>query len=431
VLNRRDFLALAGASVPHVLLRAWGHEPQPAGRWPNVQGVIDAHVRKGAIPGAVVALSYGDAPLTYLTAGRIALDSDRRPDENSIYRMYSTTKLPTGIAVMRLIQDGKLGLDQPVVELIPEWKSLRVAIDPQKSVEDSRPVSTTMTLRHLLTHTAGFDYWIPAAGSGLLPTIYKERGITPGDTYYTTQGRPGYGPQAKSLTEMVARLAELPLASDPGTTYLYSIAYDVLGLVVERASGTSFEAYCREKVFEPLKMTSTGFQVPRNQVDRLTTNYEESASGLTPVDRPESSAWLRPPTLVAGGGGLVSTARDFSRLPRMLLGRGTLEGAQVLREDVARLACSDLLPKAVVSEAGYGAGMRITKVSKPASSQAPGAAGTMSFGGAAGTRWMADPVRRGVMVFMTQRMPGPRNGPLWNELHAAIDADLELKGRVQ
>jgi CubicO group peptidase (beta-lactamase class C family) len=147
---------------------------------------MDEHVKAGQIAGAVVALSY-DGALVYRTAGRIALDSDVAPDENSIYRMYCTTKVVTGIAAFRLIQDGKLRLDQPVADVIPEWKALRVA-DPQKDVE-SRPARTTMMMRHLLTHTSGLSYWIPAAGSGLLSTVYRERGITPGDYYYAIQGR--------------------------------------------------------------------------------------------------------------------------------------------------------------------------------------------------------------------------------------------------
>jgi CubicO group peptidase (beta-lactamase class C family) len=305
--------------------------------------------------------------------------------------------------------------------LIPEFNSLRVAIDAKKSLE-SRPARTTMTMRHLLTHTSGLAYWIPAAGSDLLPTVYRERGITPGD--YGIRGvRPGYGPQVKTLSEMLARLAELPLLADPGTVYQYSVGYDVMGLIIERVSGTSLEAYFREHIFEPLKMTSSGFQVPTNQAARLTTNYEASADGLTPVDVGESSVWLRPLSLVAGGGGLVSTARDFARFTGMLLGQGTFDGVQVLRNDIARLACSNLLPAPVVSDSGFGAGMRITKVPKQGSSQ-PGPVGTLSFGGAAGCRWMVDPVRRGTMVFMTQRMPGPANGPLWNELHRAVDGDL-------
>jgi CubicO group peptidase (beta-lactamase class C family) len=423
-MNRRHFLAvLTSASLPLVRMpRGFAQTVRSAaGRWSRVQDVLDAHVRRRAIAGAVAALSYGDGPVTYLTAGGIALDSDRRADENSIYRMYSTTKVVTGIAAMRLIQDGKLRLDQPVAELIPEFKSLRVAIDAKKSLE-SRPARTTMTMRHLLTHTSGLAYWIPAAGSDLLPTVYRERGITPGD--YGIRGvRPGYGPQVKTLSEMLARLAELPLLADPGTVYQYSVGYDVMGLIIERVSGTSLEAYFREHIFEPLKMTSSGFQVPTNQAARLTTNYEASADGLTPVDVGESSVWLRPPSLVAGGGGLVSTARDFARFTGMLLGQGTFDGVQVLRNDIARLACSNLLPAPVVSDSGFGAGMRITKVPKQGSSQ-PGPVGTLSFGGAAGCRWMVDPVRRGTMVFMTQRMPGPANGPLWNELHRAVDGDL-------
>jgi CubicO group peptidase (beta-lactamase class C family) len=425
MLNRRNFLALvASASLPSALTpRAFRQTQQPAERrWSGLQDFLDAHVRKRTIAGAVVALSYRDTPAAFLTAGGIALDSDRRPDENSIYRMHSTSKVATGIAAMRLIQDNKLHLDQPVAELIPEWKSLRVAIDPQKGLE-SRPARTTMTLRHLLTHTSGLAYWIPAAGSGLLPTIYRERGITPGDIRLG-DARQGYGPQAKNLSEMISRLAELPLATDPGAAYRYSVGYDVVGHIIELVTGQSLEAYFRQRIFEPLKMNSTGFQVTPIQAARLTTNYEVSADGLTPIDRPESSAWRRPPTLMSGGGGLVSTARDFSRLTGMLLGQGSFDGARVLRADIARLACSNLLPEDVISDSGYGAGMRITKSPKPRSWQSPGPAGTLSFGGASGCRWMVDPVRRVTMVFMTQRMPGGANLSLWDELHAAVDADL-------
>jgi CubicO group peptidase (beta-lactamase class C family) len=127
---------------------------------------------------------------------------------------------------------------------------------------------------------------------------------------------------------------------------------------------------------------------------------------------------------VSGGGGVVSTARDFACFTGMLLGQGTFEGVQVLRSDIARLACSDLLPKEVASDSGYGAGMRITKVPKERSWQSPGSVATLSFGGATGCRWMVDPIRRGIMVFMTQRMPGPANLSLWDELHGAIDTDL-------
>jgi CubicO group peptidase (beta-lactamase class C family) len=236
--------------------------------------------------------------------------------------------------------------------------------------------------------------------------------------------RPGYGPPVKSLSQLIARLAELPLAADPGTVYQYSIGYDVMGHIIERLSGKSLEQYFRERIFGPLKMSSSGFQVTVSQAVRLTTNYEATAAGLITLDVPKSSVWLRPPSYFAGGAGLVSTARDWSRLTGMLLGEGTFDGVRVLRKDIARLGCSNLLPKEVVLESGYGAGMRITLSPKAHSWQSPGPVGTLSFGGSSGCRWMADPVRRGTMVFMTQRMQGSVNLPLWNELHGALDTDL-------
>ena len=134
--------------------------------------------------------------------------------------------------------------------------------------------------------------------------------------------------------------------------------------------------------------------------------------------------WLRPPSYFAGGAGLVSTGCDWARLTRMLLGEGTLDGEQVLRRDIARRACSNLMPREVASDSGYGAGMRITLSPKPRSWQSPGPVGTASFGGASGCRWMVDPARGGIMIFMTQRMQGAVNLPLWNQLHGALDVDL-------
>jgi CubicO group peptidase (beta-lactamase class C family) len=423
MLNRRRFLAaLALVSVPRArTTRGLGQPSRPAlRRWSTVQDLLNERVKLRNIAGAVAGLSYGGEPFTYIPVGRLALDSDVAVDENSIYRLASVTKVVTGIAAMTLVEEGKLRLDQPVADVIPEWKSLGVAVDARKSL-DSRPAKTIMTVRHLLTHTSGLAYWIPAMGSDPLPSAYRARGITPGD-YGRPQGRPGYGPQATSLTDMIARVAELPLAADPGTVYQYSMGYDVMGLIIERVTGKPLDVYFNERIFKPLQMTSTGFQVSPAETVRFTTNYEASSAGLTPIDRPESSVWLRPPTLAAGGAGLVSTARDFTRITALLLGQGTVDGRQVLRADTARLACSNLLPKEVVADSGYGAGMRITLSNKERSWRSPGSIGTLSFGGAMGCRWMVDPARRGMMVFMTQRMPADFS--LWNQLHSAIDADL-------
>ena len=436
-MDRRRFLtALAGAALATPSLLAWATRLAEAARghrWATVQRLIDGYLTDGQVAGACVALSYGDTPPAYLSVGRIALGSPVRFDENSICRIYSMTKPVTGVAAMILVEEGRLALDQPVADVLPEFRSPRVAIDLEKDLE-SRPAEKTMTMRHLLTHTSGLSYWTPRSGAGALPTAYRERGITPGN-YGSGLDRPGYGPQAKSLTEMVRRVADLPLICEPGTAWNYSMGPDVMGLVIERVTGKGFDVFLRERVFEPLRMSSTGFQVAPKDAKRLTTNYNLTADGLNPRDSGAESVWLRPPTLLSGGGGLVSTARDFSRFGAMLLGDGALGRVRVMKAETTRLARSNLLPNGVVypGAGGFGAGARVVL---PGGDGRFGTPGTFGWGGAASTDWWIDPARRGNVVFMTQFMPTDtpgadqslgqqRRAAARDEFSAAIEADLE------
>lgn len=423
-MDRRRFIAaltdlsLAAPIIFHRPLWAVTHL---APRWKSVQRMVDEYVAGRKVAGAAVALSYAGKSLAFLSAGKIALDSSVDFDENTVCRIYSMTKPVTGVAAMMLIEDGLIKLDQPVAELLPEFRSLRVAIDLRKGLE-SRPAVRTMTMRHLLTHTSGLGYWTPSSGAGTLPSAYRERGITAGD-YSANLIRPGYGPQAKNLVEMIERIAELPLASEPGTAWSYSVGADVMGLVIERATGKGFDVFLRERLFGPLGMDSTGFQVAQKNVGRLATNYTVTPEGLRPTDVGTSSVWLKPPTLLAGGAGLVSTARDFARFGAMYLGDGALGRARIMKRETARLARSNLLPVGVVNPngGGFGAGARVVL---PGSDRRFGPPGRFGWGGAAGTDWWIDPARRGNVVFMTQFMP-PTSYPIREELGSAIESDLE------
>jgi CubicO group peptidase (beta-lactamase class C family) len=419
-MDRRHFVAtLAGAALPLAAARlTFGQAPEPAAHpWPELQRLLADYVGAKRLAGAAVAVSDGGAPLTYLKLGRLALDAAAAFDEQSVCRIYSMTKSVTGLAAMLLIQAGKLRLDQPVGDVIPELRTPQVALDPGKGLE-ARPATQTMTIRHLLTHTAGFAYWTPLHDTDALSAAYRIRGITPGN-YGAGLKRPGYGPQAVGLDDMVKRLADVPLAAEPGTAWRYSVGLDVMGLIIQRVSGKPLDVFAREQLFEPLMMASTGFQVPAAAVSRLTTNYTVTANGLVPLDPRETSVFLKPSTLLAGGAGLVSTARDFARIGAMLLGDGELERVRVMRAETARLACSNLLPPAVRYEGGgYGAGMRVAAGGKTAHD----AAGAVSWNGAAGTMWLVDPARRFNFVFMSQFMP-PTSYPVWTEVDSALDAD--------
>jgi CubicO group peptidase (beta-lactamase class C family) len=419
-MDRRHFVAtLAGAALPLSAVRVViGQAATPtAAPWPTLQKLLADYVGQKKLAGAAVAVTDGGAPLAYLKAGRIALDVDALFDEHSVCRIYSMTKPVTGLAAMLLVEAGTLRLDQPVGDIIPELRKPHVAVDPNNGL-DARPATQTMTIRHLLTHSAGLAYWTPGQGTDALSTAYRARGVTPGN-YGAGLKRPGYGPQAVGLDEMVKRLAEIPLSAEPGTAWRYSVGLDVMALVIQRITGQSLDAFARERLFEPLKMTSTGFQVPPAAASRLTTNYTVTPEGLLPLDPRETSVFLAPPTLIAGGGGLVSTASDFARVGAMLIDDGALDGVRVMRAETARLARSNLLPATVRYEGGgYGAGMRVAVGGKTARD----ASGTVSWNGAAGTMWLVDPSRRLNFVFMSQFMP-PTSYSIWTEAQSALDAD--------
>lgn len=214
---------------------------------------------------------------------------------------------------------------------------------------------------------------------------------------------------------MVERVAGLPLAAEPGTVWSYSIGLDVMGLVIERTSGKVFADFLRDRIFRPLGMDSTGFQVDPGSAGRLTTNYNVTPEGLVATDKAASSVWLEPPTLPAGGGGLISSASDFARFGEMLLADGKLEHVRIMRPATARLARSNLLPDGVTyAGGGFGAGAGV------------GPSGTFYWGGAAGTLWTIDPQRRGNMVFMSQHMP-PETYPIRGDMWEAIEADLRSR----
>ena len=416
-MNRRHFLAMLAGTLSYGAWRLAFGQALTTHSWPALQKLLTDYVSAKKLAGAAVAVADGDAPLIYLKAGRIALDADASFDEHSVCRIYSMTKPVTGLASILLIEAGKLRLDQPVADIIPELRTLQVAIDPGKGLE-ARPAKQTMTIRHLLTHSAGLAYWTPERGTDALSTAYRARGITPGN-YGPGLKRPGYGPQAVGLDDMVKRLGEFPLAAEPGTVWRYSVGLDVMGLIIQRVSGKPLDVFARERLFEPLNLTATGFQVPAAAVSRLTTNYTVTPDGLVPLDPRQTSVFLKPSTLLAGGAGLVSTAHDFVRIGAMLIGDGKLEGVRVMSAKSARLARSNLLPSAIRYEGGgFGAGMRVATGGKTAHD----AVGAVSWNGAAGTMWLVDPARRFNFVFMSQFMP-PTSYPIWNEVDAALDAD--------
>lgn len=393
---------------------------QDGAKWPAVTRLIESYVTPGKVAGIVAALGWGQREPEVIAAGNLAVGVDAPAGIDSLYRIYSMTKPVTGMAAMMLIEDGKLGLDQPISDLLPKFADMRVQKTYDGSLTDLEPAARPITVRHLLTHTAGIGYGIIQKGP--IKTAYEDAGLIAGQVTKipAIAAQFGRGVPVRSLAAFADRLAELPLVAQPGTRWLYSMSLDLLGRVIEVASGQPFDAFLEARLFDPAGMTSTFFQVPASELGRLTTNYGVVGGALIPIDPAAMSVYADPPAFPFGGAGLVSSARDYDRFLRMLAGYGTIDGKRVMGELAVRVGTSNLLPEGVSTEntfaagSGFGAGGRVGLGAQ---------AGTFGWGGAAGTVGFVD-MRRGLRAtLMTQYMPAEAY-PLTSEFTKAVQADL-------
>jgi CubicO group peptidase (beta-lactamase class C family) len=373
-------LAGAGTLLPRAAL-AW--KVDGAALYPATNAFIKGFVDRRELAGALAAIGKGQEAAVFLGAGVQSNDSATPVGPDTLWRLYSMTKPVTGIAAMLLIEDGKMKLDQPIADFLPAFAKMNVQNVPDGSITDVRPAKGPITVRQLLTHTAGLGYNIIQKGP--IKKAYDDNGIVGGQA--SRLPLPGFPPvtPAPSLAAMADRLAALPLVYEPGTKWSYSIGLDLMGRLIEVVSGQAFDAFLKARLFDPLGMTSTGFMVAAKDVGRFTSNYAPFGGALIPFDPAASSIYLDPPPYPFGGGGLVSSARDYDRFLAMLLGEGETGGVRVMKRETARLAMSNLLADSVdrkgtfIDGQGFGAGGR---VSLPTS---PGGEGIFGWAGAAGT----------------------------------------------
>lgn len=414
----------AGAQLPLPPLAPLRHDA--------VQSLIDEYVAQGRVPGAVVALvEPGKHKPVFVSAGVTAFGGSTKVTPDTLWRVYSMSKPITAMAIMQRVATGELKLDQPIADIMPEFRQMTVLIDPAKGLE-SRPAARPITVRHLLTHTAGFSYSIN--GNGPLEKEYRRIGIQPGSVPAFLQ--PGEGP-LPDLQVMATALAGLPLALDPGTAWKYSVGLDVAGALLERLTSKTFDTVLEQQILGPLGMRDTGFWAQDKA--RLAANYLWTAPGTTkrldkpiPISLLEKDGFTTRPKLLSGGGGLVSSARDYARFAQMVLNEGQFEGRTILPRGVARLATSNLLPPGVFFDGshGYGAGGRVTLFDTRGTGQAAtstwggGTADAYGWGGAAGTLFMADRVRQFGVVLMLQTM-GDSTLPRDRDLAAALARDAD------
>lgn len=305
--------------------------------------------------------------------GQSNREKDLPVKDDTIFRIYSMTKPVTSVAVMQLVEAGKLKLDDPIQNYLKEFSDLKVQ-DGDKEVVLKRP----MTVRDLLRHTSGLTYGF--FGNTPVDQKYRENQILIFD---------------KNIEQTVSKLGKLPLFLQPGKRFHYSVSADVLGRLVEVASGKRFGEYLQTNIFEPLGMKDTFFTIPKEKQARLAQMYNGNSKDLAPSSLMLSFRYLNPNDFESGGGGLCSTMNDYLQFAKMLMNKGTLDGKQLLAAETVKQMFTNQLADVEESSPSFQFGLGFRCFSE----------GDFGWGGFAGTRFYVHPEKKSVILYMTQLYP--------------------------
>lgn len=371
--------------------------------------IDETYVATGKLPGTLTQVWRRGELVVNSVLGLADRERQVPMAEDSIFRIYSMTKPITSVAIMMLVEECRIALDDPVSKYIPAWENLGVHAGGFMESFQTRPTARPMLVVDLLRHTSGLTYGFQQNTN--VDAAYRKLKL--GDI-----GTTG------TLDELIDKLATLPLEFSPGEAWNYSVATDVLGYLVGKVSGMPFETFLQQRIFDPLGMVDTGFHVPESKASRFCACYAVGALGSKVVspravlqDDPRESVYLKPPTFFSGGGGLVSTAADYMRFARMLLNGGELDGVRLLGPKTLALMTANHLPggvdlprmsRSMFSEATYegvGFGLGFATTLTPATTLIPGSAGDFFWGGAASTFFWVDPQEDLIGLFLTQMLP--------------------------
>jgi CubicO group peptidase (beta-lactamase class C family) len=393
-----------------------------ADRLDRVADLCHWYVDEGKLPGTSVLVARRGHVVYRDVYGMADVERERKLADDTIFRIYSMTKPITSIALMQLVEQGKVLLTNPVSRYIPAFKDSRVYVSGDPEDYQTEPASRELTIHDILTHMSGLSTGFQPGPVG---NIYRKAGL-------------GFGVRLKmSLEEYCDLLGSLPLVFHPGTRWLYSAATDVVGRVVEVVSGMPLDRYFEERIFGPLGMTDTAFWVPSDKADRFCTNYLRSASGLHEMDSIDRSPYFKPPMVFHGAGGLVGTVDDYHRFTAALVRGGELDGARIIGRKTLQYMTTNHLPGGVDLQAmggqgasetampGVGFGIGFGVVIDPPANRSLASVGEYMWGGAASTAFWVDPVEEITLVFMTQLVPSatyPLRAQLrWTVNQALVD----------
>ena len=381
-------------------------DPRDAGfdtdRLARLDRFLDAYVAAGRQKGNLIVISRHGKVAHLSFRGQRDEGAGLTVELDTIWRMYSMTKPITSVAAMMLYEEGVLSLFDPVAKYIPAFERARVYRHGSAANMVSAPASEPLLVWHLMTHTSGLTYdWYY---SHPVDDLYRKAGFgTPAAQEFT-------------LEEACNRWASVPLLFEPGTAWNYSVSTDVLGRVVELASGQSLDQFFAARIFEPLGMPDTSFCAAPNDQQRLTRLYvnDSATQQLVLAPRNLESRGLDQPKMFSGGGGLVSTAADYLRFTNVLRGGGELDGVRLLSPQTVKLMSTNHLPGGALitppfgrslfgpSFEGRGFGLGLAPLLNPVAAKTLSPAGEYCWGGAAGTAFWVDPSNDLTVVFCTQ-----------------------------
>jgi len=385
-----------------------------AGRLEQIRPALQKYVDQGKAPGFVTLVARHGKIVYYDALGYMDLESRKPVQTDTIFRMWSNSKPIAGVAVMLCVEDGLLSLDDPVSKFIPEFKNTRVRIDelqwirekgfpPPPGLTPTVPSNREITLRDCLRNTTG----LVQVNTATLQYLVEYSGIIEESGLLNPPTK-----QPDNIRKMLAALAKIPLAAQPGTSFTYQVGYPVIGLAIEMATHKSPEEFYRERIFGPLGMKDSSFYLPEEKLDRFSTAYDPVKKGdkwkLAMQERPEESERVTGPRTYfeAGGGrgGICTTAADYARFAQMLLNGGELDGKRILSRKSVGLMTSIQTGDTYVTIPGpcgygFGLGVGVYMGGDVSTLRSPG---TYGWTGALGTSYFADPEEDLICIIFTQ-----------------------------
>lgn len=400
-LDRRQLLAASAAGFTSLALGSSPSIAKPlptanpkslgfdAERLKRINVALQRRVDAGEAPGFLSAIVRDNKIVHFDTVGYRNIATKTPLTRDTIFRIFSMTKPITSVAAMMLVEENKLRLTDPVEKYIPSFAQSQVYVSGEGAEIVTAPAKRKMQVRNLLMHTSGLSYGT-VRGSAV-EKLQAERKVNT--------------PYFASLPEFCDAAAKLPLMFEPGTQWNYGISTDILGRVVEIASGQSLADFFQERIFAPLGMTETAFFVAPQNAKRLITSYRATPQGLEDLGPDAVERFLKPPPVASGGGGLTSTADDYLNFAAMLLNEGEWNGVRLLGPETVKLMRTNLLPAAITErrDSGFGLGFGVD-LHTGARGQYAGE-GSFHWSGAQRTHFWVDPTHRIVGLTMTQVDP--------------------------